>query len=231
MSILEAAIGWIAPPQCVACGREGSALCVACSTSEIVPYGQQCWLCNRSSIGGRTCPKCRVNNSLRFVWITTNYDGAAKDLVKVYKFGHQRVAAQTLSQLMVETLQDFTDLAQLTKLNYLVVPVPTATSRIRERGFDHSALLARTVALQMGAEYACVLGRLGQTRQLGAKRPDRLSQPKDNYFTRLPGSIAGRNILLIDDVVTTGATLRAVTKVLRAAGAKRVDALVFAKRL
>lgn len=231
MSIFEAAIGWVAPPQCVACGREGSALCLACSTSEIVPYGQQCWLCNRVSPGARTCNKCRAGGSPRFVWITTNYDGAARDLIKVYKFGHQRAAATALSRLMVETLHDFNNPAELAKLNYLIVPVPTATSRIRERSFDHSALLARTVGRQLGTEYMSDLGRLGHTRQLGAKRSDRLFQPEGNYFVRAPQAVEGRNILLIDDVVTTGATLKAVTKVLRAAGAKRVDALVFAKRL
>jgi len=231
MSILETAIGWVAPPQCVACGREGSALCLACSTSEIVPYGQHCWLCNRVSAGGRTCPKCRAGGSPRFVWITTNYDAVAQDLVKIYKFGHQRVAANSLSQLMVGTLFDFNDSATIAKLNYLIVPVPTATSRIRQRGFDHSALLARTIAQQLDAECVNSLARLGQTRQLGAKRPDRLKQPEGNYFVRLPRSVKDRNILLIDDVVTTGATLKEVTKILRKAGAKRVDALVFAKRL
>lgn len=183
------------------------------------------------SIGGRTCPKCRAGGSPRFVWITSNYDGAARDLIKVYKFGHQRAAAKNLAQLMVETLHDFKNPAELTKLNYLIVPVPTATSRIRQRSFDHCALLASTVSQQLGAECANGLGRQGQSRQLGAKRSDRLSQQEDSYFVRLPRAIAGRNILLTDDVATTGATLKAVTKVLRAAGAKRVDALVFAKRL
>jgi ComF family protein len=165
------------------------------------------------------------------VWITTNYAGAARDLIKVYKFGHQRAAARSLSQLMVETLHDFNNLAELAKLNYLIVPVPTATSRIRQRGFDHSALLAMTLARRMETKSTNVLGRLGQTRQLGAKRTDRLSQSEGNYFVRLPQITKGRNVLLTDDVVTTGATLKAITKVLRAAGAKRVDALVFAKRL
>lgn len=231
MSLMEAVIGWVAPPQCVACGREGSALCVACATSEIVPYGQQCWLCNRSSVNGRTCPKCRAGGSPRFVWITTNYGGAAQDLVKIYKFGHQRVASRVLSHLMVGTLYDFNNQTELDKLNYLVVPVPTATSRVRQRSFDHSALLARAVARQLGTEFANGLGRFGQSRQLGAKRPDRLKQPEGKYFLRQPQVIRGRNILLIDDVVTTGATIKAVTKVLRQAGTKRVDALIFAKKL
>ena len=231
MNVLEAVIGWVAPPQCINCGREGSALCFGCSTSEIVPYGEQCWGCNALSPGGRTCTKCRAGGSPRFVWITTNYSGAAKKLVKIYKFGHQRAAANVLSGLMLGTLLDFNDKSKIAKLNYLVVPIPTATARARQRGFGHGELLARVLSHKIALQSATALGRLGQTRQLGSKRSDRLKQPEGNYFVRQPRIITGRNILLVDDVVTTGATIREVTKVLRAAGARRVDALIFAKRL
>ncbi|OVE79370.1 hypothetical protein BVY00_00540 [bacterium G20] len=165
------------------------------------------------------------------MWITTNYDGVVKDLVKVYKFGHQRAAARAISDLMLGTLMDFNDPRDIAKLNYLVVSVPTATTRVRQRSFDHSSLLAKTLARKLNLTETSALGRLGQTRQLGAKRPDRLAQPEGNYFVRVPEAVKGRNVLVVDDVVTTGATLRAATRALRQAGAKRVDALVFAKRL
>lgn len=228
---MEAVIGLVAPSLCVNCGREGVSLCRGCSASEIIPYGEQCWLCNARSPGGRTCIKCRSGGSPRFVWITTNYSGPARELVKVYKFGHQRAAASVLIELMLETLLDFNNKDDIAKLDYLVVPVPTASSRIRQRGFGHSELLARTLSHKLGLQSAAALGRLGQTRQLGSKRSDRLKQPEGNYFVRLPKAIKDRNILLIDDVVTTGATIREATKVLRAAGANRIDALIFAKRL
>lgn len=231
MSVLDSVIGWIAPPQCISCGREGSTLCLGCSISEIVPYGEQCWLCNARSLGGRTCAKCRAGGSPRFVWVTTNYSGAAKELVKIYKFGHQRAAANSLSDLMLQTLFDFNDERSVTKLDYLIVPIPTATTRVRQRGFGHSELLARVLSHKIALQNAPALGRLGQTRQLGSKRSDRLKQPEGNYFIRLPRIIEGRNILLVDDVVTTGATIREATRVLRKAGAKRIDALIFAKRL
>lgn len=230
MSIMEATIGWVAPPVCVACGLEGLALCLGCSISEIVPYGQHCWLCNRVAPGGRTCPKCCFG-SPRHVWITTNYYGAASRLVKIYKFGYQRAAANVLCELIVNTLLDFNSQSDIAKANYLIVPVPSATSRARRRGFDHCELLARMVARRLGAKNANVLGRLGQTRQLGAKRSDRLKQPEDNYFVRQPRAVKDQNVLLIDDVVTTGATIRAATKALRTSGAKRIDALIFAKKL
>lgn len=231
MSVLEAAIGWLAPPQCISCGSEGSALCKSCSTSVIKPYGERCAFCAKLSACGRTCQQCRVAGAQRFVWIKTTYNDSAQNLLQVYKFRHLRAAAEPLSLMMTETLRAYIDPDLLIKMNYLVVPLPTATSRIRQRGFDHSALLARSVARKLKAEYAPALGRLGQSRQVGATRQMRLQQQSRNYFARQSQRIAGRNILLIDDVVTTGGSLVAAGRALRAAGANHVDALVFAKRL
>jgi len=230
MSLLEAAIGWVAPPQCIACGQEGSTLCLGCSTSEIVPYGERCWLCNGLGPGGRTCGACRLSSPAH-VWITTSYGGTAKQLIKAYKFDHQRAAAVVLSQLMAETFFDFNHQDILKRLNYLLVPVPTATSRIRQRSFGHSELLARKLTLRLGLQYANALSRLGQSRQVGAKRADRMTQMADKFWVRNPSLVNGRKILLVDDVITTGATLYSASKSLRLAGSARVDALIFAKRL
>ncbi len=240
MSVLDLVIGLVAPPECVSCGLEGRALCMACSASEIVVYGEHCWSCGAASPGGRTCLACRRPGSPHCVWVTTYYEGVAKKLLSVYKFAGLRAAAESLAELMAQTLEDFNDPADLAKLNYLIVPVPTATKRRRQRGFDHIELLAKHLAGITGLKTGDALGRLGQSRQVGAERSLRLKQAEDNYYVRLPHLVSGRNILLVDDVVTTGATLQAASKVLRQAGAtnqtvhggaKHVDALIFAKRL
>ncbi|HZP55296.1 MAG TPA: phosphoribosyltransferase family protein [Candidatus Saccharimonadales bacterium] len=205
-------------------------MCDDCSSSEIVAYGERCFDCGVISNDSRTCDSCRIS-SPRHVWVTTNYENAAKKLVQAYKFGHQRAAADSLALLMITNLLDFKSIADLHSLNYLVVPVSTATSRVRQRGFDHSSLLARKIANNLKIEYIEALTRLGQTRQLGTDRSARLKQLNGKFVVRYPDLLHGRNILLVDDVITTGGTLRAATKALRVAGASRIDALAFAKKL
>jgi len=229
MSLFESAIGWLAPPQCLGCGIEGSTLCEMCIISEISPHGERCGFCGRLS--STTCPRCRRAGAPKHVWIVTDYEGIAQKLLQVYKFNHLRTASKEITAMLAETLLYYNDRSELDRINYLVVPVPTATTRRRKRGFGHAELLAAGTARSLKLDSHNALARLGQTRQVGAKRAVRIAQQADNYLVRHPDKIKGRNILLIDDVVTTGATLRAVTKVLRQVGAKRVDALVFAKRL
>lgn len=227
MSLLDSVIGLLAPTQCVICKAEGVALCSFCADAGIVPYGERCFNCGAVSPGARTCERCRPG-APRHVWVSANYEAAARELIKIYKFGHQRAAASSLGNLMAETFLRFNELQQL---DYLVVPVPTASSRIRQRSFDHCAYLACQIARTLKARHLNALARIGQTRQVGTTRSVRLSQPAGNYLVRYPNLVNGQNILLIDDVVTTGATLRTATKALRAVGAARVDALIFAKRL
>ncbi len=226
MSVFEKAIGWLAPPHCVSCGRQGSAMCKDCA-SYITRFGERCWRCNTLSEGSRTCDTCRRTGSPLHVYIATDHHGQARSLLSIYKFGHLRVAATPIAKIMTDAFSDYNGKKEP---DYLVVPVPTATKRIRERGFGHSEMLAQQVAVNLKCEYTNALRRLGQSRQLGSRREVRLTQLSDSFAPRKK-SLSGLDILLVDDVLTTGGTIISATKTLRAAGAHRVDALVFAKRL
>ncbi|HVX58724.1 MAG TPA: phosphoribosyltransferase family protein [Candidatus Saccharimonadales bacterium] len=230
MSVLEKMIGWLAPPFCISCGLEGSALCDGCRSSEILFFGERCYSCGTLSPRSRTCSSCR-SGSPRFAWVATDYDNLPSELLKKYKFAHMRAAAMPIAALMVEALLDYNGRTELYKANYLVVPVPTAGPRLRERGFDHAELLASHIAAQLNLKSRKILQRRGHARQVGAKREVRMKQQAGLYYVPNPTTIHGRNVLLVDDVVTTGATLRAATKALRGAGARHVDALIFAKAL
>ena len=230
MSVLENAIGWLAPPACAGCGAEGTAFCELCKAAEILPHGERCGICGVVSQDGLTCIRCRRKGAPKHIFISTDYEGMAQKLLNLYKFRHQRAAAVSIAKIMADTLSYYTT-PSLKKHDYMLVPVPSASSRVRTRSFDHAKLLARTIASQTGQDYYPALSRLGQARQVGAKRSQRLIQQTDNYYVLQPEKVAGRKLLVIDDVLTTGGTLRAVYKTLRQAGAGQVDALVFSKRL
>jgi len=231
MTIMEILIGWLAPPTCVGCEAEGSSLCVACSFSEILPFGERCFGCNKLSPRSKTCPACRAKNTPNYVWVATDHEALPKKLIQKYKFTHQRASAKEITEIMAETFLNQNSDKHLASKNYLLVPVPTASSRIRQRSFDHTQLLAAKLSSLLQIDFKIALGRLGQNQQVGANRSIRISQVANSYFVRPRSSVKGRNILLVDDVVTTGATLSAAAKTLRRSGARSVDALVFSKRL
>jgi predicted amidophosphoribosyltransferase len=112
-------------------------------------------------------------------------------------------------------------------LSGTVVPVPPAPSRLRSRGFDPAGELAASLAEQLDSPPERCLARRGGRRQVGRRRAERIGQPPRIHATRT----APRSVVLVDDVLTTGATLSACAQALRAAGAARVVAITFARRL
>jgi ComF family protein len=111
----------------------------------------------------------------------------------------------------------------------VIVHVPAASSHVRRRGFDQSALIARELSYLTGLPHVHVLARLGQQRQVGASSKIRQQQMK-HAFRSIAGSVVTEvPVLLIDDVLTTGSTLEAAALTLRRAGAKTVSAVTFAQ--
>jgi len=112
----------------------------------------------------------------------------------------------------------------------IVVHVPTASNRVRLRGYDHAQLIARRIAKSKNLSYAGILIRHGKSRQVGANRQDRLRQLDDAFEVKENKNDRHTPILLVDDVSTTGGTILSATKVLKDAGYKNVNAIVFAQR-
>lgn len=183
----------------------------------------RCYLCQTATTNYATCDKCRRKSLIKRVLVRTTYEGVAKDLLHYYKFGRARNAYKIIAQAIQESLP-------LIARDTMVVSVPTASSRRRLRGYDHAALVAKRVAQVLGLDYTLPLVRLNQSRQVGASRTKRFQQLETAFLLSKPNLLAGRQVLVIDDVVTTGATLEAVARQLKHAGAKRIDAAVFAQR-
>lgn len=108
----------------------------------------------------------------------------------------------------------------------LIVPVPAAPQRFRQRGYNPAQLLARELARELHLPLVDALAHLGNQRQVGAGRTQRLAQAEQAFAVAKSNPIVGARVLLVDDVVTTGATLSACAGALKAVGAKTVWAAV-----
>lgn len=112
----------------------------------------------------------------------------------------------------------------------VICPAPTANKRVRARGYDQASLIARSLARKRSLTYVELLRRTTSTRQVGANRLERAAQMQAAFTIMKPSMVNGASILLIDDVMTTGATLVAAASLLRDYGAKDVMAAVFAHK-
>jgi predicted amidophosphoribosyltransferase len=153
-------------------------------------------------------------------WSSAPHEGVARGLVAALKFRRLLPVAD----LMADRIQW---LAPAHMLSGAIVPVPPAPSRLRRRGFDPAGELAAALAERLGAPLEACLARRGGRRQVGRRRAERLGQPPRIHVA---GTVP-RSVLLVDDVLTTGATMSACAQALRAAGAARVVAVTFARRL
>jgi len=220
MTLLERIISVVAPYDCLGCGREGRLLCTDCLV--LFPdVPERCYRCHKASPGGLTCASCRSSSRLHRVRVATDYEGVAKDIVWRIKFD----GAQSVTKDLAACLANLLPREQ----EFYLVPVPTTTGRARQRSYDQAKLLARALSRQTGHPYRDYLARIGKTHQIGSSRQERLRQLSGCFRVKSFNSVRGRRLILIDDVVTTGATLEAAATALRQAGAKRVEAVVFAQ--
>lgn len=154
------------------------------------------------------------------------FSGPARDLVHGLKYGDRAALARAMGRWMARAGEE------LLKDKPLLVPVPLHRARLWQRRFNQSALLAREIAAVTGAPLRVdALERVRATsRQVGLNARQRAENVRRAFRIAAParGLVASRPVLLVDDVYTTGATVSACARVLKRAGASRVDVLAFA---
>ena len=155
------------------------------------------------------------------------YHGRLRSLIHLLKYEGVRPVAAHLGRLLAGSLES----SPAFPLEMLVIPLPVHAARQRQRGFNHAELIARTLIAQLRCsrpEWALQLAtnRLQRMRvttsQAGLTTHQRRENLRGAFFVPDPGRVAGRHILLVDDIYTTGATVRACSMVLRRAGAASV---------
>ena len=207
----------IFPRTCAGCGREGGYLCDECEAAVPRLEPPQCSLCSAPS-RSPLCVWCRSANQ-PFDGITApfRWTGVVQEMVYALKYRNVRASAPRLAELMSAHF-----MARSTSADVLV-PVPLHPSRERERGSNQSELLAGEISKSTGISIET--GLLARTRntppQVSMSTPDERRQNVIGAFECV-GDVAGKRVLLVDDVVTTGATVAECSAQLRQAGAASI---------
>jgi len=222
--LIDKAASLIAPHVCLSCGDEGSILCDQCIALYFEPIHSHCAGCKQLSSDFRVCSSCRTWLHITNIYVATSYDGIGEQLIRAMKFSQKRQAVKPTAQMMFQVFSEVESEA-------LLCPIPTAPARIRERGFDHTELLGRELGAHLEAGVIHALRRHSNVRQLGSSRQARIKQAESEFEIKDVRLVAGKHIVLVDDVMTTGATLSAAAKVLKDAGAKSVSAIIFAQKM
>ena len=158
------------------------------------------------------------------------YGGTLKDVILLFKYRRYAPLGRPLARYAEACLGAD---ARLWPGADGLVPVPLHPARRRERGFNQSRLLARDLARLRNVEVldGCLIKTRNAPAQAGLRAADRERNVRSAYAVRRPGRIRGKTLVLVDDVTTTGATLRECARVLMAAGAKEVRAITLAQAL
>jgi ComF family protein len=235
------------PPRCPICGTLGSVpfrdegkwafdtaylFCEDCRegiTPVVPPFCSQCGLPFVSKQGpSHTCSACLVEERyFRKARAFGVYDGSLLEAIHRFKYGRKLSLARPLAALVRRTFFQFWDKESID----LIVPVPLHVTRLRERGFNQAFLLITRWATHEGLCFdGLTLWRRRQTDpQTGLTRKGRLRNMQGAFAVRKPKAVRDKRILLIDDVVTTGATVNACAEALMEVGAASVDVLTLAR--
>jgi predicted amidophosphoribosyltransferase len=207
MKLLHAVVSGLAPPLCAACGR---------------PCRHEATLCSRCARRLAAAEPLRGSGppGLDRAWSSAPHDDVARGLVTALKFRQLLPVAGLIAERI-------SWLAPAHLLSGTVVPVPTPPGRLRRRGFDPAGEIAAALAERIDAPLEPCLFRRDGGRQVGRRRGERLARAP---HVGIRGT-APLSVLLVDDVLTTGATLTACSRALRGAGARRVVAVTFTRRL
>jgi predicted amidophosphoribosyltransferase len=202
--MLAELLGLVVPPRCALCAQE-------CELRE-----QLCERCESALAGLAPCST--PIPGLDAAWSAAPYEGIARDLVMALKFGARLALAGRAAAMIAGR-------APAGLLDGAIVPVPAAPVRRLWRGFDAAETIAMALSSEAGLPLRPCLLRSEGRRQVGRPRRERLANPPRVRLAGQPPVAA----VLVDDVVTTGATIGACSRALRSGGCGRVVALTFAR--
>lgn len=221
----------IFPKRCVSCGKIGQYFCKECLSKIKFVENQVCPQCRRPSISSATHFRCQTKLSLDGLISAVYYMGPARTAIHKLKYKFIFDLAAELTKIILSNQSMSTILHNIVKNDFVLVPIPLHFKREEARGFNQAekiaAILAKKLSLEMVND---ILVRVKDTRpQTGLPAKERRKNVIGAFKVVNKREVADKNFILVDDLVTTGSTLKSAGLVLKRAGASKVWGLTFAR--
>lgn len=237
MSWIQKIINIILPPRCIKCGNvlsDNNGLCTVCFNSLTFisePYCQKCGhpfieIKKGEKMLCANCIKKTNKTPFRYNRSSLVYNEESKKMILALKFMDKTENAPILASWMFLSGKDiWNDGVDI------IIPVPLHYTRLLKRKYNQSALLAKEISKlsNIPVDYTSLIKYRKTRPQVEFSGQERIKNVKNAFSIKNPEKIKGKRIVLIDDVQTTGSTLRECAKVLKKAGAKSVDTLTTAR--
>lgn len=223
------------PKKCVGCKKAGGYFCQDC-IGNILQTDLVCPNCDRLAIGGQTHPICKDKFGLNGLWSLGIYENPLKKAIQTLKYKRVKEVSEVLVNIIIEywaKYQPFV-LEQIKKNRgdgWAVVPIPLHWWRENDRGFNQSSQIAKLFSEKLGLKYLDAIKRIKYTKpQVKLQGKQRSQNIKNAFEIDSNYSLSPKPyILLIDDVWTTGSTIRECCYLLKRNGAKKVWGITLAR--
>lgn len=227
-AVVEAVADVLFPPACAACGEvlsHSGSFCERCWTEVSPTPAMHCSRCAEPGIFvSQMCAACRRGVSWHKAYAPFEHEGAMARAIHRLKYEEQSHLSRPLGELLAAKAE-----VVLASMPGVLVPIPLHENRFRERKYDQSALLGAVLSRRLHRDVRLDwLVRTKDTpRQVGLSEVAR-ERNVANAFSS-PAAVAGQDVVLVDDVLTTGATARAACAALKKSGARQVSVLTLAR--
>jgi len=233
--VIEFLLSIFFPKRCVNCKRFGKYICDECFTRISFASFSKCIVCMKPSISGLTHNRCLKRYSVDGMFAALEYKSVVKKAIYNYKYEpYIYKLSEIFTRLMYESfIQNEVLMSSLTASdNVWITCVPLHRKRLNKRGYNQSVLLGKKIALKFGLPFSSrLLSRIRDTKpQFKLKKKERAQNILGAFELnpKLAGKTKGKTVFLVDDVFTSGATIRECGKVLKKSGAKKVYGLALA---
>lgn len=211
-------IDWVFPPVCVGCGITGELLCNECKkTIHYLDHGL-CPVCGYPRFTSKICKGCGHHVAhYSMIRSVAEYAGCIKNAIHQLKYQNNLGLGQLFAPMMADLV-----IQNRWQID-VILPVPLSKSRYSNRGYNQAGILAYPIALLLNVKYddKVIIRKKETSTQVELNAHERQINIQDAFL--VPGKqLAGKNILLVDDVITTGATINDCARAIKSSGAKEV---------